>query len=318
MNTNFHQKRSAVGLHTLRFLCISMVLITLLSPFSAFAFEFKDGRVIGPSSGDGDTISIPSSILGTPITSIESEAFMGAGIRNVYISEGVTEIGDAAFYVNHLKEVTLPASLTSIGDSAFEYLVDQNRPGAGTTFYVIRGSYAEAHVKQRYPYAKVISLTQTTGNNSVSNAPEKYSRYGAKLKGAGIYWIEKADLDRGMNAWNAIRSTYRAVSRFKFAELLNTHSLYCKTDFTYTQSTPDHFFTEECILRSPSGKIARYHGQNFLEGKERNWNWFWYNPIGDLIQKMYGQETPAETGMYTYELYFDGQLVGSASFAVTD
>ncbi len=68
-------------------------------------------------------VTIPSRILGQPVTSIGKDAFAYcSGLTSVTIPSGVTSIGDAAFAgCDSLKSITIPASVTSIGQDAFTF-----------------------------------------------------------------------------------------------------------------------------------------------------------------------------------------------------
>jgi len=73
--------------------------------------------------GAGGAVTIPSSIGGLPVTSIERAAFnQKTTLTSVTIPNSVTSIGDYAFQsCTGLTSVTIPNSVTSIGYGAFSY-----------------------------------------------------------------------------------------------------------------------------------------------------------------------------------------------------
>ncbi len=74
-----------------------------------------------PTSATG-AVTIPSTIVGLPVTSIGSYAFYGcSGLTSVTIPSSVTSIGYSAFEgcSGLTGTLTIPSSVTSIGDYAF-------------------------------------------------------------------------------------------------------------------------------------------------------------------------------------------------------
>lgn len=73
-----------------------------------------DDRVIG------DSVSIPASHNGLPVTRIMASGFEGSPVRSVAISSGISQIGHAAFCNCHqLVSIVVPDSVTYIGSYAF-------------------------------------------------------------------------------------------------------------------------------------------------------------------------------------------------------
>ena len=73
-----------------------------------------------------ESIVIPKTVNGVPVTKIKREAFdfeVGRknNLKKVTIPDSVTEIGDWAFATSHLTSVTIPESVTKIGTGAFGY-----------------------------------------------------------------------------------------------------------------------------------------------------------------------------------------------------
>lgn len=71
--------------------------------------------------GSGGAVTIPNSIEGLPVTSINRNAFrLKESVTSVAFPTSMTSIGDDTFYnCNFLKSVTIPSSITSIGVRAF-------------------------------------------------------------------------------------------------------------------------------------------------------------------------------------------------------
>ena len=83
----------------------------------------EDGTwaVTGMGAFGGETLVIPATYQGKPVSTVGNSAFwMKKGFTTVIIEEGVRFVGDRAFEdVSTLVSVTLPKGLVSIGDSAF-------------------------------------------------------------------------------------------------------------------------------------------------------------------------------------------------------
>jgi hypothetical protein len=73
------------------------------------------------TDGNVQTVSIPNSLKGYPVTGIGDKAFVwNPGLVQVIIPASVTRIGEAAFAgCSDLESVSLPASVTNIGKEAF-------------------------------------------------------------------------------------------------------------------------------------------------------------------------------------------------------
>ena len=80
-----------------------------------------DSRYAAISPSPTGAVTIPSTLGGKPVTSIEGSAFYGcSGLTSVTIPNSVTSIGSDAFYgCSGLTSVTIPDSVTSIKGSAF-------------------------------------------------------------------------------------------------------------------------------------------------------------------------------------------------------
>ena len=103
----------------------------------AFHYEIREGRaVILSYLGKEPRVTVPDTIGGYPVTSIEEAAFRSTPVSTVILPDSVTEIGWFAFAdCKSLTAITLPASLKSIGYGAFDGC-DQ------VTLYCASDSYA--------------------------------------------------------------------------------------------------------------------------------------------------------------------------------
>jgi len=116
-----------------RFLALFFTIILIVSifkvgilPLSAeqsgeYIYTISDSKaLITGYTGAGGAITIPSTLGGYPVTSIENSAFLRCLLTNVVIPIGVINIGYRAFCAStKLESVSIPDSVTSIGESAF-------------------------------------------------------------------------------------------------------------------------------------------------------------------------------------------------------
>lgn len=71
-------------------------------------------------TGADDSVAIPTSINGYPVTSIGAQAFEDFSVISVVIPNSITNIGDSAFAgCAYLTEVNIPNGVVYIGDEAF-------------------------------------------------------------------------------------------------------------------------------------------------------------------------------------------------------
>jgi hypothetical protein len=101
-----------------------------------------DGVFIKKYVGSSDTVKIPESIDGRPVTKIMEYAFSESKVKSVVISEKVNEIDWFVFYkCPFLEKIYIPSSVTSIGYGAFDYCSDS------LIIYCDKDSYAEKYAK---------------------------------------------------------------------------------------------------------------------------------------------------------------------------
>ena len=90
----------------------------LVSPL--FCTPSNGSITINGCIGSLDTLTIPGTIDGLPVTGIGNNAFAGSSLTTVIIANGITTIGDEAFEESGLTSITIPDSVTSIGADAFQ------------------------------------------------------------------------------------------------------------------------------------------------------------------------------------------------------
>jgi hypothetical protein len=88
-----------------------------------FFYTTNNGSItIRGYTGPGGALTIPESINGLPVTSIEYGFYNCASLTSVTIPNSVTSIGTGAFEgCTSLTNVTIPNSVKNIGDVAFDY-----------------------------------------------------------------------------------------------------------------------------------------------------------------------------------------------------
>ena len=91
----------------------------------SYQLEDAGAAVVGCSS-DAVNVTVPDTLGGKPVTSVEESAFNSCGaIETVTLPDSVTLIGDGAFFgCTTLKSIAMPKSLTKIGYQAFYYCAD--------------------------------------------------------------------------------------------------------------------------------------------------------------------------------------------------
>ncbi len=192
-----------------------------------------------------DSLSIPSTYDGKPVTSISYRAFIGCRLTSVTIPGSVTSIDDEAFaYCNSLKSITIPDSVTSIGNAAFAeccYLTS-----------VTIGNGVTGIGESTFAWCK--SLTSVTMGNSVTSIGDGAFYYCESLKSITI---PDSVTSIGKEAFSGT-AYYNNSSNWENGVLyLNNHLIRVKSDTTGdyiikagTKCIADHAFEECYILTS--------------------------------------------------------------------
>lgn len=178
------------------FLALAVATLTVFFVFSASAKEYSSGdfkynvgsknAVLLSYTGKDKDVKIPSKVKGVPVTSIADWAFDEVKtMETISIPSTVTKIGEASFNAcSSLRRVNLPKNLKKISASAFWYCtglkqvfiydkvtsIGKNafKGCDNATIYVVKGSYAEKHVKtldnvkMKYRYMTSLKLTETS------------------------------------------------------------------------------------------------------------------------------------------------------------
>lgn len=130
-----HTYTRVLLLGTLSILAIQFITTTLspsaqaaTAPDTCFAFTTASGTITDYYNNQANNtanpacpreIDIPSSIGGTPVTTIGINAFRENQLTNISIPNSVTVIGSYAFRGNQLTTVAIPNSVTTIASGAF-------------------------------------------------------------------------------------------------------------------------------------------------------------------------------------------------------
>ena len=82
---------------------------------------YEDHAVLAEYAGEDESLSIPESIEGLPVTEIGTSAFSSSSsLRRVAFPSSLTQIGSYAFYGTELESLEFPESLQYIGEKAFD------------------------------------------------------------------------------------------------------------------------------------------------------------------------------------------------------
>lgn len=86
-----------------------------------FNYFTNDGTItITGYTGSGDAVTIPSTIDGLPVTSMDHAFYFNTNLTSIIIPDSVISIGDGTFWECHsLNSITIPNNVTSIGEFAF-------------------------------------------------------------------------------------------------------------------------------------------------------------------------------------------------------
>ena len=177
-------------------LAFAVATLTAVLAFSSSAKEYISGdfnfnvgskhAVLVSYTGKDKTVKIPSKVKGVPVTAIADWAFDGIKtMESISVPSTVTKIGEASFNgCTALKRINLPKNLKKISASAFWYCTGLKQVFIydkvtsigknafmgcdNATIYVVKGSYAEKHVKTLtnvklgYRYMTSLKLTKTS------------------------------------------------------------------------------------------------------------------------------------------------------------
>ncbi len=192
-------------------LAFAVATLTVFFAFSSSAKEYFSGgfkynvgsknAVLLSYVGKDKEVKIPSKVKGVPITSIADWAFdENKTMETVSIPSTVTKIGEAAFNAcSSLKKVNLPKNLKKISASAFWYCTNLKQvfiydkvtsigknafKGCDkATVYVVKGSYAESHVKKLdnvkmgYRYMTSLKLSKTSLSLEIGSTTKLTYKY---------------------------------------------------------------------------------------------------------------------------------------------
>ena len=113
--------------------------------YGEYAYEINAdlGISILRYNGSEESVTIPESINGLPVTGIRKHAFTGTDIVGVVVPEGVEVIDDEAFAMcEFLQCVTLPATLQTLGCGVFmgsEEISQIEFPNGNAQYYMEDG-----------------------------------------------------------------------------------------------------------------------------------------------------------------------------------
>ena len=153
---------------------------------------------------------------------------------------------------------------------------------------------------------------------SLGKAPD-YTDYGAQCHGGTMYFVDRDDLDSGMDPWeNGVnRRKFTQMSVHEFSRMMMDYECYGMSDFTYRRSSYDHEVEILYILRGPAGNDVFRTERKTLEGGPSNWRWNWYYPLEDMIWEMSGNSYLVDPGSYMFEVYFNDCRVSRKEFVLT-
>ena len=131
-----------------------------------------------------NSINIPTTIWGEPVTTIGENAFSNSGLTSVTFSNNVTTIGRSAFSDNHLTTVIFSDNVTTIGEHAFSdnYLTSIFIPNSVTT--IGERAFAGNTALSLITIGANVALSNT-GRNSFSYSFDQF--YNNNGKKAGTY-----------------------------------------------------------------------------------------------------------------------------------
>lgn len=99
--------------------------ITWKDHLNGIVYELLDGTAqIVNYYGNTESLVIPATIKGYPVTAIQSKAFYCSMLEMISLPNSITYIGDYAFSWSSLTEITIPASVVELGNEVFYHCTD--------------------------------------------------------------------------------------------------------------------------------------------------------------------------------------------------
>lgn len=91
------------------------------SPVTDFEFSVSGGKAsVVKYNGSDETVVIPDTYEGNPVTKIKSNAFVDSTLKKVILSKNILEVEDGAFIFCDLESVVIFDSLMKISDRCFD------------------------------------------------------------------------------------------------------------------------------------------------------------------------------------------------------
>ena len=221
--------------------------ITADAAYTSGDYEYRieyDEATINRYKGSGGNVTIPSKLGGSPVTSIQNDAFRDcSSLTNVTIPNSVTEIGLDAFSgcinltsvtipnsvtriesgafsgCSSLKSVTIPKSVTEIGEHAFGYHIENKKFKKidGLTIYGVKGTAAEEYPNDNgFEFAVKLDNTSVINSDTVQIGDKVRVSASAK-DGAGGYKYAYYYKRSSNNTWKTLGTEWGTNSSAAFA-----------------------------------------------------------------------------------------------------
>jgi hypothetical protein len=199
-------------------------------------------------TGPGGNVTIPSTIVGLPVTSIGDSAFYSlsfvSALTGVTIPDSVTSIGDRAFrQCVNLTNVIIPDSVTYLGDEAFCACQSLASVTIGKGITTIRGGGGGPGMFGTFQFCS--SLTRVTIPDNVTNITDGSLHLGGSLGAFYFCGLTNVIIGKGL--------TYLGVGAFSYnTGLVGVY-------FQGNAPTPGRsFFGDEDIFHVSDLAIAYY------------------------------------------------------------
>ncbi|HLH56046.1 MAG TPA: leucine-rich repeat domain-containing protein [Verrucomicrobiae bacterium] len=104
-----------------RTFCALLLLLVVKAGAEDFTYINNNGAItVTGYTGPGGNVTVPGTIVGLPVTSLDHSFYALSTVTSVTIPPGVTNIAAYTFWAcTGLTNITLPDGLTTIGDAAF-------------------------------------------------------------------------------------------------------------------------------------------------------------------------------------------------------